>query len=88
MCAASPARNSRPRRIGALTNERIGSTDFSVIVPVLSSQPSRAKRVARLSQIRSSDQSSIFSSGSTCRYSRETFGERIEYSAKPSGCQA
>ena len=31
MCAASPARNSRPRRIGALTNERIGSTDFSVI---------------------------------------------------------
>jgi hypothetical protein len=88
MCAASPARNSRPCRIGVLTNDRIGRIDFSVTGPVLSSQPSWAKRVARLSQMRSSDQSSIFSDGSTCRYSRDTVGERIEYSANPSGCQA
>ena len=32
MCAASPAKNRRPCRIGVETNERIGNTDFSVIV--------------------------------------------------------
>ena len=40
MCAASPARNSRPCRIGVATKLRIGSTLFSVIGPCCSDQPS------------------------------------------------
>ena len=59
MCAASPARNSRPCRIGVCTKLRIGSTLLSVIGPGVSFQPSWPwpSRVASASQIRSSDQS-------------------------------
>ena len=59
MCAASPARNSRPCRIGASTKLRIGSTLFSVIGPGVSCHPSWPcpSRTASSAQIRSSDQS-------------------------------
>ena len=58
MCAASPARNSRPWRIGSATNERIGAMPFSKISPSLSAKPPSAVaiRVCSSSQMRSSGQ--------------------------------
>ena len=66
MCAASPARNSRPWRIGAATKLRIGVTPFWMIRPMFGCQPSRVvMRAIISSQIASSVQLSIDSSGGT-----------------------
>ncbi len=54
MCAASPARNSRPCCIGSTTKLRIPVTPFSRIGPSLSVQPSSPSRAWSSSQIRSS----------------------------------
>ena len=43
MCAASPARNSRPCCIGSTTNERIGVTPFSTIGPASRSSARRVR---------------------------------------------
>jgi hypothetical protein len=68
----------------------MGRTLFSVIGPDWSRHPSCPcpRRSASACQIRSSDQSSMSVSDGTCRYSRVTVGDRIEFSAKPSGCHA
>jgi len=67
MWAASPARNSRPCRIGPATKLRIAVTDLSVILPSPTDQPSSAKRFCSSVQIRSSGHPSTGSSGATCR---------------------
>ena len=72
------------------TNERIGVTLFSIAAPRPTrnaGRRARAKRASSSSQMRSSGQSSIRSSGATCRYSRDTVGDRIEYSANPRSCE-
>ena len=51
MCAASPARNSRPYCIGSTTKLRIAVTPFSRIGPSCSVQPSSPRRVCSSSQI-------------------------------------
>ena len=48
MCAASPARNRFPYRIGAATKDRIGVIDFCSTGPLVSDQPGTANRVAQL----------------------------------------
>jgi hypothetical protein len=67
MCAASPARNSRPCRIGAATKLRIGVIDLSVMRPSETDQPGSANRFCSSAQIRSSGQASSASSAGTCR---------------------
>ena len=47
MCAASPARNSRPYRIGALTKLRIGVMAMSSAGPSFTAQPGSPNRVWR-----------------------------------------
>jgi hypothetical protein len=84
MWAASPARNSRPKRIGSTTKLRMPVTPLSRIGPSSRVQPSSvASRAWSSSQIRPSGQSSIGSSGSTWRYSRVSSGERMLCRAKP-----
>ena len=85
MCVASPARNSRPYRIGALTKLRIGVIAMSSAGPSFTSQPGSANRSWSACQIRASGQSSARASGSTCRYSLLTCRLRMLYRAKPSG---
>ena len=85
MCAASPARNSRPYRIGALTKLRIGVMPLSRIGPSFSSQPGRASRFCSWAQIRPSGQAAMSSSGGTCRYSRLSAWLRRLCRANPSG---
>ena len=70
-----------------VTDDRIGSTDFSVIGAGLSTQPvvegepgGEAVPDAVVGPLLD------VSSGATWRYSRDTVDDRIEYSAKPSGC--
>jgi len=69
MCAASPARNSRPWRIGSATNDRIGAIPLSKISPSWSAkEPSSvAMRVWSSSQMRASGHASSSSSGATWR---------------------
>ena len=68
MCAASPARKSRPNCIGSTTKLRMSVTFFSSTGPSRSFQPSSlASRRASSSQMRASGQLSIGSSGSVCR---------------------
>ncbi len=84
MCAASPARNSRPYCIGTATKLRIGVIPLSSKGPSVNVKPSSvASRVCSSDQIRSSGHCAMSSSGATCRYIRVTSGERIECSAKP-----
>ncbi len=85
MCAASPARKSRPRRMGSATTLRIPVTLFSRNGPSLRVNPSAARRVPSSSQTCASDQAAGSVSGGTCRYRRVISGLRIEYSAKPFG---
>ena len=55
MCAASPARNRRPWRIGSATNERSGATLFSIDGPVARPAAASGRQAARArSQNRSS----------------------------------
>ena len=82
MCAASPARNSRPNCIGSTTKLRIGVTPFCTILPCGSAQEPPS-RLCNSSQIFSSGHSARSSSGAHCRYSRESVGEHMEKSAKP-----
>ena len=85
MCAASPARNSRPYCIGSTTKLRRAATPFSKIGPSLRvKSPLRvAVRVWSSSQMRSSDHPPMSSSGSHWRYMRQTSGERTLSSEKP-----
>lgn len=87
MCAASPARNRRPCRIGSATKLRIGVTLESKTGPSLSDHPGTASRLCSSAQIRSSGQSARSVSTGTCRYSRLVCGLRIVCSANPSGCR-
>jgi len=88
MCAASPARNSLPNRMGEATKLRISETPFSVIGPSFRSQPGRPSRRWSSRQIRSSGHRSMSVSAGTCRYSRLTCGERMECSENPLSCRA
>lgn len=86
MCAASPARKTRPWRMGSVTWLRIGSTAFEVIRPRASFHPgasSVAKRASSSSQTRASDQSPGSVPLGTWRYRRLTDGERMLARAKP-----
>ena len=83
VCAASPARNSRPYCMGSQTKLRNCSTSFLKMLPVLSVTPDGASRASNSSQIRSSDQSSTVGVGSHWKYSRCTFGDRVEISTNP-----
>ena len=89
MCAASPARKSRPWRIGSHTTLLMPTITFCVIGPSFGSQPSRVARRARISaQMRSSDQRSTVSAGSHWKYMRCSVGDRVLTSAKPRSCVA
>ena len=66
MCAASPARNSRPNCIGSTTKLRMPVMPFSTILPSRNFQPSSvSSRVCSSCQMRSSGQPPISSSGAT-----------------------
>jgi hypothetical protein len=82
-CAASPARNSLPCRIGSTTNERDCSTSFLKIGPSCTVNPAGDSRAANSAQIRSSDQRSTSVAGSHWKCSRCTVGLRVETSTNP-----
>ena len=64
MCAASPARNSRPWRIGSATKLRIPVIPFCRIGPSAGCQPSSVRsRTCSSDQMRSSDHAARSSSG-------------------------
>src|SRR4051812_12938384 len=68
MCAASPARNSRPYRIGSTTKLRIAMMPFWKMRPWASFQPSPvSRRACSSSQMRASGQFFTSSFGSHCR---------------------
>ena len=67
MCAASPARKSRPWRMGSATKLRIPVTPFSMSGPSFRVKPSAVSRVPSSSQICASDQAPASVSGGTCR---------------------
>ncbi len=67
MCAASPARKSRPWRIGSATKLLSGATDFSSAGPVTSrAATAPGNRVLSSSQNRSSGQASGSVAAGTC----------------------
>ena len=68
MWAASPTRNSAPKRIGSATKLLSGAIDFSIDGPVCdaSAAISGPSRVVSASQNRSSLQSSTASSAGHC----------------------
>ena len=84
MCAASPARNSRPYCIGSTTKLRIGAMPFSRTGPSVSVQPSSvARRVRSSSQIRSSGHSVDVLVGIDLEVEAADLGERRLCSANP-----
>jgi len=84
MCAASPAKKSRPYCIGSITKLRIPVMPFCKMGPSAGLQPSLvACRVQSSSQILASGHRAISSSGAHCRYSRVIWGDRMLNSAKP-----
>ena len=70
MCAESPARNRRPYCIGSQTKLRNCSTSLRKMFPVVTVAPVGPRRASNSDQIRSSDQSSVWVSGSHWKYSR------------------
>ena len=65
MCAASPARKSRPCCIGSVTKLRKATIDFCSRRPVFGFQPSFvSSRVCNSAQMRSSDHWATSSCGS------------------------
>ena len=83
MCAASPARNSRPYRIGSTTKLRMPVMLFSSTGPSVSVKPSAASRRCSSAQIRSSGQSAMSSSGGDLQVEPGDRGERMLCRAKP-----
>ena len=66
MCAASPAKNKLPYRMGSATKDRKGAMDFSMVGPVINfADTSAGKRRFNSSQNASSDQSSTLSVSGT-----------------------
>ena len=84
MCAASPARNSRPYCIGSTTKLRIWMMPFWKIGPASSAQPSLvASRACSSVQMRSSGQFVDRVGRIALKIQALNFGERVLTSAKP-----
>ncbi len=67
MCAASPARNSRPKRIGSVTKLRSGAMLFSIDGPVTTCLAvSAGSRLFSSAQKASSDQPWMSSASEHC----------------------